>query len=126
MADITGASDAVLLPYRQITGSGALLMALGMGRGVVASDLPYFREILGDEPDAGVVVSSREPAVWAEHVLDYLKKPVEARQRAALRLAEQYSWDRCVESLVGAIDDVRAAQFITRPLSNHTDRSRTA
>ncbi len=126
VADITGASDAVLLPYRQITGSGALLMALGMGRGVVASDLPYFREILGDEPDAGVVVPSREPAVWAEHVLDYLKKPVEARQRAALRLAERYSWDRCVESLVGAIDDVRAAQLITRPLSNHTDRPRTA
>ena len=63
VADVTGASDAVLLPYREITGSAALLMALGMGRGVVASDLPYFREILGGEPDAGVVVPSREPAV---------------------------------------------------------------
>ena len=108
MADITGASDAVLLPYREITGSAALLTALGMGRGVVASDLPYFREILGGEANAGVVVPSREPAVWAEHVLDYLKRPVEARQRAALRLAEQYSWDRCVESLVGAIEDARS------------------
>ena len=108
VADITGASDAVLLPYREITGSGALLTALGMGRGVVASDLPYFREILGGEANAGVVVPSREPAVWAEHVLDYLKRPVEARQRAALRLAEQYSWDRCVESLVGAIEDARS------------------
>lgn len=107
VADITGASDAVLLPYRKITGSAALLMALGLARGVVASDLPFFREILASEPDAGVVVPSRDPAVWAEHVLAYLAKPAEARRSAALRLAEQYSWDRCVESLVGAIHDVR-------------------
>jgi beta-1,4-mannosyltransferase len=107
VADVTGASDAALLPYREITGSAALLMALGLERGVVASDLPFFREILASEPDAGVVVPSRDPAVWAEHVLAYLAKPAEARRRAALRLAEQYSWDRCVESLVGAIDDVR-------------------
>jgi beta-1,4-mannosyltransferase len=107
VADVTGASDAALLPYRKITGSAALLMALGLARGVVASDLPFFREILASEPDAGVVVPSRDPAVWAEHVLGYLAKPAEARRLAALRLAEQYSWDRCVESLVGAIDDVR-------------------
>ena len=109
VADITGASDAALLPYRKITGSAALLMALGLARGVVASDLRFFREILASEPDAGVVVPSRDPAVWAEHVLAYLAKPAEARRSAALRLAEQYSWDRCVESLVGAIDDVRTA-----------------
>jgi glycosyltransferase involved in cell wall biosynthesis len=107
VADITAASDATLLPYRRITGSAALLMALGLGRGGLTSDLPYFREILAGEPDAGVVVPSRDAAVWAEHVLAYLAKPPEARERAALRLANQYSWDRCVEALVGAIDDVR-------------------
>jgi glycosyltransferase involved in cell wall biosynthesis len=115
VADVIGASDAVLLPYREITGSGALLMALGLGCGVVASDLAYFREILSGEPDAGVVVPSREPAVWAEHVLAYLAKPAEARRRAALRLAEQYSWDRSVESLVGAIEDVRGTPVMTKP-----------
>lgn len=108
VADVTSASDAALLPYRQITGSAALLMALGLARGVVASDLPFFREILASEPDAGVVVPSRDPAVWAEHVLAYLAKPADARRCAARRLADQYSWDRCVESLVGAIDDVRS------------------
>ena len=86
-------------------------MALGMGRGVVASDLPYFREILGGEPDAGrrgALHGSRPCGPSTSST--YLRKPVEARQRAALRLAEQYSWDRCVESLVGAIDDVRAVR----------------
>ena len=46
--------------------------------------------------------------MWAERILEYLKTPAEARRRAALRLADQYSWDRCVESLVAAIDDVRS------------------
>ncbi|MGH7447987.1 MAG: glycosyltransferase, partial [Longimicrobiales bacterium] len=59
-ADLAAASDAQLLPYQKITGSGALLSALGFGRGVIVSDLPYFREILAEEPDAWRVVPSRD------------------------------------------------------------------
>ena len=102
-ADLTAASDAILLPYRAITGSGALLSALGLGRGAVTSDLPYFREILAGEPDAGVTVSGWDPSAWADGILRYLERPAAARSRAALRLAERYSWDRCVEPLVDAL-----------------------
>ena len=103
-ADLTAASDAVLLPYRAITGSGALLAALGLGRGVVTSDLPYFREILADEPDAGMVVSGWDTAAWANALLQYLeRRPAAVRSRAALRLAARYRWDRCVEPLVDAL-----------------------
>jgi beta-1,4-mannosyltransferase len=102
-SDLMSASDAVLLPYRQITGSAALLTALGFGRGVIASDLPYFREILAAEPDAGVIVPSRDPQTWAATIIAYLARPAETRWRSALRLAEQYSWDRCVEPMVTAL-----------------------
>jgi glycosyltransferase involved in cell wall biosynthesis len=107
-ADVMGASEAMLLPYRQITGSAALLSALGCGRGVVASDLPFFREILGDEPNAGVVVPTRDPADWATATLEYLAQPAAARAEAALRLAARYSWDRCVEPMVAALADLAA------------------
>ena len=97
-ADLTAASDAVLLPYRAITGSGALLAALGLGRGVVTADLPYFREILAGEPDAGMVVSGRDTVTWANALLEYLQRPAAVRSRAALRLAARYSgtgvWNR--------------------------------
>ena len=88
-ADLTAASDAVLLPYRAITGSGALLAALGLGRGVVTSDLPYFREILADEPDAGMVVSGWDTATWANALLQYLERPrtCAAAQHSGLRPA---------------------------------------
>ena len=102
-ADLTAASDAILLPYRAITGSSALLSALGLGRGVVTSDLPYFREILAGEPEAGMVVSGWDTASWANALLEYLECPAAVRNRAALRLAARYHWDRCVEPLVDAL-----------------------
>jgi glycosyltransferase involved in cell wall biosynthesis len=102
-ADLTAASDAVLLPYRAITGSSALLAAVGLGRGVVASQLPYFEEILADEPDAGVMVPGWDPAAWADGILRLLARPPGVRTSAALRLASRCSWDRCVEPLVAAL-----------------------
>jgi glycosyltransferase involved in cell wall biosynthesis len=102
-ADLTAASDAILLPYRAITGSSALLAALGLGRGVVASGLPYFQEILADEPDAGVTVPDWDVDAWSDGILRYLARPASVRSRAALRVAERYSWDACVEPLVSAL-----------------------
>jgi len=116
-ADVTAASDAVLLPYRAITGSSALLAAVGLGRSVVASKLPYFEEILADEPDAGVMVPGLDAAAWADGILRLLERPADVRTDAALRLASRYSWNRCVEPLVAELGaamqaeraDVRAA-----------------
>jgi glycosyltransferase involved in cell wall biosynthesis len=102
-ADLTAASDAVLLPYRAITGSSALLAAIGLGRSVVASQLPYFEEMLADEPDAGVMVSGWNAEAWADGILRLLARPPDIRTNAALRLANRYSWDRCVEPLVAAL-----------------------
>jgi glycosyltransferase involved in cell wall biosynthesis len=101
--DFVAASDAMLLPYSKVTSSGVLLAALGLDRGVVASDLTYFREILEDEPDAGMMVASRDPGVWAESILAYLARPEESRREAAHRLADKYSWDHCVEPMVSAL-----------------------
>lgn len=39
-------ADVVVYPYREITTSGALATGLALGKTIVASDLPVFREIL--------------------------------------------------------------------------------
>jgi glycosyltransferase involved in cell wall biosynthesis len=109
-ADLTAASDAVLLPYRAITGSSALLAAVGLGRGVVASKLPYFEEILADEPDAGVMVPGWDAAAWADGILRLLARPPDVRTAAALRLANRCSWDRCVEPLAAAVGAATGAE----------------
>ena len=44
--------DVVVYPYRAITTSGALATGLAMGKAIVASDLPVFRELLTDRENA--------------------------------------------------------------------------
>jgi glycosyltransferase involved in cell wall biosynthesis len=102
-AELMGASDAALLPYRNVTGSAVLLTAIGFGRAVIAADLPYFREVLSAEPDAASLVAGADPAAWADAIGRFFSSPLERRQRAALRLADRYSWDRAVAPLVEAL-----------------------
>ena len=49
------AADVVVYPYRAITTSGALATGLALGKTIVASDLPVFRELLTDGETALLV-----------------------------------------------------------------------
>ena len=49
------AADVVVYPYRAITTSGALATGLALGKAIVASDLPVFRELLTDGENALLV-----------------------------------------------------------------------
>lgn len=93
LGNLLGAADSVLLPYRAVTTSGALLAALSAGRGVVATDLPYFREILAPEPDASVLVEPGHPRALAAGIEALAERPPPRRSHAAGRLASRYSWD---------------------------------
>jgi glycosyltransferase involved in cell wall biosynthesis len=95
-SDLCSACDAVLLPYRKITGSGALLAALSLGRGVIASDLPYFREVLCGHPDAGTLVPANDPPALAEAIQRYLDVAPAKHESAARHLAASYAWPRVV------------------------------
>jgi glycosyltransferase involved in cell wall biosynthesis len=48
-------ADVVVYPYRAITTSGALATGLALGKAIVASDLPVFRELLTDGESARLV-----------------------------------------------------------------------
>lgn len=48
-------ADVVVYPYRAITTSGALATGLALGRTIIASDLPVFRELLTHRQDALLV-----------------------------------------------------------------------
>jgi glycosyltransferase involved in cell wall biosynthesis len=49
------AADVVVYPYRAITTSGALATGLALGKAIIASDLPVFRELLIDGENALLV-----------------------------------------------------------------------
>src|SRR5262245_9381199 len=110
LVDLMDAADCVLLPYRRITGSAVLLAAATVGRAVVASDLPFFRETLAAEPLAGVLCDAADPAKLAAAVGQFFSGDVDERHRAAKRLSAEHSW----ESIVPPIADcIRAATSMT-------------
>ena len=102
-ADYAAISSALLLPYRRVTGSGALLAALSLSRGVIASDLPFFRDVLGSNTAAGTLVPPESPRALSEAIKDYLKLPSETREEAAALLADRYNWCAVVQPVVEVI-----------------------
>ena len=99
LADLLEAADAVLLPYRAITASGALLHALTVGKGVVVSDLPYFREILSANPEAGVLVDPENPHALASGIREFFTMDLARRGRAARTIATGFAWAGVVPPL---------------------------
>lgn len=61
-------ADVVVYPYRAITTSGALATGLALGKAIVASDLPVFRELLTDGENA-FLVTPGDTASLAEALL---------------------------------------------------------
>ena len=101
VADLHAAADCVALPYHRVTGSGAILTAATLGRGVVASDLPYFREQVAAEPGMAELFAPGDPGDLARAVGEFFRGPAGERHAAARRLADRYPWGRVVEPVVG-------------------------
>lgn len=99
-SDFTNACEFLLLPYKRITGSGALLASLTLRRGVVASDLPFFRDVLTDSPLAGRLVEAGNPDALAAGIKDYLNIPAFKRNAAAHELGEKFSWEKVILPVV--------------------------
>lgn len=103
-ADLVTASDGVLLPYRSITGSGALLAALTLRRGVIASDLPLFRNTVAREPQAGRLFAPNDVAACRSALEDFLAIPRGQRAQAARRLADGFAWNKVIQPVVDVLN----------------------
>jgi glycosyltransferase involved in cell wall biosynthesis len=87
------AADVVAYPYRAITTSGALATGLALGKTIVATDLPVFRELLTDGENARLVAANAE--ALAEALVGLLGDRALREQMAervrAMRFGEE-SW----------------------------------
>jgi glycosyltransferase involved in cell wall biosynthesis len=105
-SDYVNLCDFLLMPYKKVTGSGVLHAVLTLSRGVIASDLPYFREILNDNPDAGVLVKPCDEESLAAGIIKYLDIPKKVRSEAARALADKYGWNEAVIPVVLAFKEL--------------------
>lgn len=92
MSDLHAAADAVLLPYSHVTGSGALLAALTLGRGIITTAHEYFSELLATDSRAGVVASANTAGGLALAIERFFELDPAVRGSAARGIADRFSW----------------------------------
>lgn len=87
-------SDIIVLPYRRISQSGVLLLALSTKRIIITSNLPTFMETL-DEYDQSLFFESENPKSLANLIEKYLNEKID--RTVVLDnlsvLEKKYSWD---------------------------------
>jgi glycosyltransferase involved in cell wall biosynthesis len=88
------AADIVVYPYRAITTSGALATGLSLGKTIVASNLPVFRELLTDQENA-LLFDPQKPSELAAALVELSRDSRLRLQLAANVKAMQFgdeSW----------------------------------
>ena len=86
------AAAIVVYPYRAITTSGALATGLALGKAIVASDLPVFRELLTNRQNA-LLVDSHQPAELSAALTELIRDPI-LRIKLSQKVEEMNFGDR--------------------------------
>lgn len=97
--DVFGASDLMIFPYRHITESGAMSLAFGYGRPILASDLPAFQ----DKP-----IEICENDNWAERINEIVhdEEKLEEMEANSEQYAEENSWKKVAERTIEVYKEV--------------------
>jgi len=102
LADVAGffaAADAVAMPYRQLSQSGVLYLALALDVPVVATTVGALPEVLRDGEDA-LLIPPESPTALGRALIRMLGDPgLRARlARGGRRIAERHSWPVVAEA----------------------------
>ena len=102
------AADMVVYPYRAITTSGALATGLALGKTIVASDLPVFRELLTSRENA-LLVDPLDADALAAALIELVQSPA-LREQLASRVRQMHfgdaSWRSIAQTTVEAYNGV--------------------
>jgi D-inositol-3-phosphate glycosyltransferase len=101
-ANYFAACDAVVLPYRTVSGSGVVPLAYRYGKPAVVTDLPGLAEVVRPG-ETGWVAPKEDPAALAA-LLDAQVSPeaAAAMAPAIARAREEMSWSRFAERVIAA------------------------
>jgi glycosyltransferase involved in cell wall biosynthesis len=86
------AADIVALPYRQITTSGAAMLAWSFGKPVIAPALPAFTEPMRAAPFLGLLYDPADPAGLAEALRQATQTDWQRQREPILAWARQFDW----------------------------------
>jgi len=108
-SSVMAGTDLVVLPSINEGMGRVLVMAMALGKPIVATRVGGVAELLG-EGEAGLLVPPRDPAALAEAITALLRDPQQARRlgEAGRRRAPRYSAEAMLEALVKLYREVMA------------------
>lgn len=86
-------ADAVVLPYRSVTGSGIVPLACHYGRGVLASDLPGLVSTIRDG-ESGILFPAADPIALARIIAGLTREQTMRLGLGASGFGQTLSWDK--------------------------------
>jgi beta-1,4-mannosyltransferase len=86
------AADVVVLPYRQITTSGAAMLAWSFGKPVIAPALPAFTEPMSAAPDLGLLYDPADPDGLVNALRQAAAIDWQPNREPILAWARQFDW----------------------------------
>jgi glycosyltransferase involved in cell wall biosynthesis len=113
-------ADIVVYPYRAITTSGALATGLALGKTIVATDLPVFREMLTDGQNASLVPPQDAAALTNALTQLLQNEPLRdqlAQQVRAMRFGDE-SWLAIAQQTAAVYNRVLANEAHQRNSAN--------
>ncbi|EEE35994.1 putative glycosyl transferase [Rhodobacteraceae bacterium KLH11] len=109
MAELFDRADAVVLPYRSVSGSGVVSLAFHYQKPIIASDLPGFAEILRAS-GAGWLFKTGDAADLAATIDRLGRDDLAGASEAAGRSARELTWSKFVSMIL--CDDENAGAKI--------------
>ena len=103
-----GRSDLILLPYRTITQSGVLLLALSYMKPILTSDLPSFKETLEGYPH-DYFFEAGNPKALRDMLMKYIDGGIDSKILTTVleKLNKKYSWEETGKSTMCAYKKIR-------------------
>jgi beta-1,4-mannosyltransferase len=99
------AADISVLPYREVTTSGAALLAFSFGLPIVAPRMGCFVGLIGQE--RGVLYDPQTPSGLKEAMRQAAAMDQEATRQSVLGFAESLGWDRLAPEHLAAYRQAR-------------------
>lgn len=102
---LMNASDVGILPYRDITTSGALLLYMSFRKPVIVADLEPVKELL---QDSGIYYKHGDSEDLAKVILQTKKGfyNLEKLSREVFQMSQEYQWDDIAEKTVEFYNDL--------------------
>ena len=99
-------SDLIVLPYRKISQSGVLLLALSCNKLILTSNLPSFIETL-DGYKKEWFFEKENPKSLSDKIIDYLDGRILADEQLLVinNLSSKYSWDNTAKATLIAYNN---------------------